>query len=90
MNDKPSNWNSTDGNVDRIFELIDSFALLWKNKGYRKEVKHLVFTIAGSEQMHDNYGTLEEAMEKLIEITKVSENVDEVVCEMMKLAKIRI
>ena len=67
-------------------ELANHFLDLWQEKGFSKDSAWVAGVIAGSKQMHSNYGPTEAAFQKLIEFTEVAETEEEVLEKIEALA----
>ncbi len=70
-------------------ELANRFLDLWQEKGFSKDSAWVAGVIAGSKQMHSNYGTTEEAFRKLIEFTEEATTEEEVLAKIEALASLK-
>ncbi|MBQ4071503.1 MAG: hypothetical protein IJD51_03715 [Clostridia bacterium] len=51
-------------------EAVESFLDLWKEKGFRLDDAIVVATVAGTQEMHDNFGTSAEALKRITEFMR--------------------
>ena len=75
------------GKMNKSFnEFAYRFLDLCHENGFSKDSAWVAGVIAGSKQMHSNYGTTEEAFQKLIEFTKEAATEEEVLEKIEALA----
>ena len=74
----------------RETETTRNFARAFKEKGYPIDSCTVVLTICGSKEMRTNYAPYYEALKRVTEFTKTSNNVDEVIKFALNLAKIEL
>ena len=67
-------------------EVTSRFLDLWYSKGFSKDGSWIAGCYALCQDMHENFGTSEEAFLKLIEFTETAETEEEVIEKIERLA----